>query len=128
VDVLQVGVRVTLPLYTGGARKNQLKIEKINLSMQDTELAKKRDEIQGEIRRLYLSLTEARQRIDSSQRTAETAERAYRLVRLALANGMATQLEVNTASVRLEEAHLAYHYSVFEYLSLYFDWELALGE
>ncbi|MCL1817494.1 MAG: TolC family protein [Spirochaetaceae bacterium] len=127
VDVLQLGVKVALPVYTGGARRSQLEIEKINLSKQDTELAKKRDEIQAEVSRLYLSLREARQRIDSSRITAEIAEKAYRLVRLSLANGMATQLEVNTAALRLEEAQVAYYNSVLEYLSLYFDWEKALG-
>ena len=128
VDVFTIGVKVALPVYTGGARRSQLQIDKISLSQQDTELAKKRDDIQAEISRLYLSLKEARQRIDSSKMTAQTAEKAYRLVRLSLANGMATQLEVNTASLRLEEAQLSYYNSVLEYLSLYFDWEKALGE
>jgi outer membrane protein TolC len=127
IDVLTVGVKVALPVYTGGARRSQLQIEKINLSKQDTELAKKRDEIQAEVSRLYLSLKEAWQRIDSSKITAQTAEKAYRLVRLSLANGMATQLEVNTAALRHEEAQLAYYNSVFDYLGLYFDWEKALG-
>jgi outer membrane protein TolC len=127
VDVLKLGVKIALPVYTGGARRDQLKIEKINLARQDTQLAKKRDDIQAEITRLYLSLREAWERIASSKITAETAEKAYRLVRLALANGMATQLEVNTSAVRLEEAQLAYYNSVYEYLILYFDWEKALG-
>jgi outer membrane protein TolC len=127
VDVLQFGVKVALPVYTGGARRSQLKIEKINLGKQDTELAKKRDVIQAEITSLYLSLKEAWERIESSKKTVETAEKAYRLVRLSLANGMATQLELNTSAVRQEEAQLAYYNSVYEYLALYFDWEKALG-
>jgi outer membrane protein TolC len=127
VDVLQLGVKIALPVYTGGARRDQLKIEKINLRKQDTELAKKRDDIQAEITRLYLSLKEAWERIASSKITSETADKAYRLVRLALANGMATQLEVNTSAVRLEEAQLSYYNSVYDYLALYFDWEKALG-
>jgi outer membrane protein TolC len=127
VDVLKLGIKIALPVYTGGARRNQLKIEKLNLGKQDTQLAKKRDEIQAEITRLYLSLREAWQRIESSKITSETADKAYRLVRLAMANGMSTQLEVNTSAVRLEEAQLAYYNSVYEYLCLYFDWEKALG-
>jgi outer membrane protein TolC len=126
-DVLQLGVKIALPVYTGGARRSQLEIEKINLRKQDTELAKKRDSIQAEITRLYLSLRESWERIGSSKITSETADKAYRLVRLSLANGMATQLEVNTAAVRLEEAQLAYYNSVYDYLTWYFDWEKALG-
>ncbi|MDR1317174.1 MAG: TolC family protein [Spirochaetales bacterium] len=126
-DVLQLGVKIALPVYTGGARRSQLEIEKINLRKHDTELAKMRDFIQAEITRLYLSLRESWERIGSSKITSETADKAYRLVRLSLANGMATQLEVNTAAVRLEEAQLAYYNSVYDYLTLYFDWEKALG-
>jgi outer membrane protein TolC len=121
VDVLTLGVRIALPVYTGGARRSQLKIEKLNLDKQETELAKKRDDIQAEITSLYLSLKEAWERIESSKITVETAQKAYRLVRLSLANGMATQLELNTSAVRLEEAQLSYYNSVYEYLSLYFD-------
>jgi outer membrane protein TolC len=127
VDVLQLGLRVALPVYTGGARRNQLKIEKLNLGMQDTQLAKKRDDIQAEITGLYLSLKEAWERIESSRMTVETAEKAYRLARVALENGLATQLEVSESATQLEQIQLLYYSSVYEYLSLYFDWEKALG-
>jgi outer membrane protein TolC len=127
VDVLQLGVKIALPVYTGGARRSQLKIEKLNLGKQDTQLAKKRDDIQAEISGLYLSLKEAWERIESSKMTVATAEKAYRLARLSLENGLATQLEVNESAVQLEQIQLLYYSSVYEYLSLYFDWEKALG-
>jgi outer membrane protein TolC len=127
VDVLQLGVKVALPVYTGGARRSQLSIEKLNLGKQDTQLAKKRDDIQAEITGLYLSLKEAWERIQSAKMTMQTAEKAYRLARLSLENGLATQLEVNESAVQLEQIQLLYYSSVYEYLSLYFDWEKALG-
>jgi outer membrane protein TolC len=59
--------------------------------------------------------------------TVETAEKAYRLARVALENGLATQLEVSGSATRLEQIQLLYYSSVYEYLPLYFDREKALG-
>ncbi len=126
-DVLQLGVKIALPVYTGGARLSQIQSEKINLEKSETRLGKKRDEIQAEIRRLNLSLQEARERIESARTVLETAEKAYKVARVSLANGLATQLELNESSVQLEQAGLSYVSAVYEYLSLYFDWEKASG-
>jgi outer membrane protein TolC len=126
-DIVQLGVKIALPVYTGGARRTQLKLEKLNLGQQDTQLAKKRDDIQAEITGLYLSLKGAWERIESAKTTMETAEKAYRLARVSLENGLATQLELNDSAVQLEQVQLSYYSSVYEYLSLYFDWEKALG-
>ena len=126
-DVLQLGVKVALPIYTGGARISQMEIERINLKKAETQLGKKIDEIQAEIRRLYLSLQEARERIESARAVLETAKKAYKIAKGSRENGLATQLELNESSVQLEQAGLNYVSSVYEYLSLYFDWEKAVG-
>jgi outer membrane protein TolC len=126
-NVVQLGVRISLPILSGGRDYAQYKSEKLNLNKHDTEMAKKRDDIQAEITGLYLSLKEAWERIESSKMTVETAEKAYRLARVALENGLATQLEVRESATQLEQIQLLYYSSVYEYLSLYFDWEKALG-
>ncbi|MDR2588594.1 MAG: TolC family protein [Spirochaetales bacterium] len=127
INSLQLGVTIGLPIFSGGAVSSQVQSEKIDIAKQDTEIAKKREDIQTEITQLELSLREAWQRIETSQKTQETAQRAYNLARLSLENGLITQLELNDSAVQLEQVQLGYYSAVYDYLSRYFDWEKALG-
>ena len=127
VQVLQLGVKVSMPVYTGGAIAANLDKEDIRIEKAQLELKKKEDEVVTELRQIVLSLREARERIDSAKTVLETAERAFSIAKTALDNGFITQLELNESSVQLEGARLQYNLAVFDYLSAYFDWEKATG-
>jgi outer membrane protein TolC len=126
-DILQLGIKVALPVYMGGVRLAAVENERINLEKSRIELKKKQDEIVSEIRRIFLSLKEAKERIESARAVREIAERAYALAKLSQENGLITQLELNESAVQLEGARLQYTLAVFEYLVSYFDWEKATG-
>jgi outer membrane protein TolC len=126
-DILQLGVKVALPVYMGGVRLAAVENERINLEKTRIELKKKQDEIVSETRRIFLSLKEAKERIESARAVREIAGRAYALAKLSQENGLITQLELNESAVQLEGARLQYTLAVFEYLVSYFDWEKATG-
>jgi len=127
VQVVQLGVKIALPVYTGGAIEANLEKEDVRIEKAGLELKKKEDEVVTELSQLSLALREAHDRIDSAKAVVETAERAFSVAKTALDNGLITQLELNESSVQLEGARLQYNLAVFDYLSAYFDWEKATG-
>ncbi len=127
VETLTLGLKVSMPVYTGGARIAQLESGKTVTEKRGIELKKKEDDIRAELKQLHLSLREARDRIDSADKVLATAEKAYGLAKTSRDNGLITQLELNESSVQLEQARLLRLSSVFEYLVTYFDWEKAVG-
>ena len=76
---------------------------------------------------MLAALREARQRIEFAHTTRHAAETGYRLARVAEEHGLATQIELNESSVQLEQARLLVLSSIFDYLSVVFDWQRATG-
>ncbi len=126
-DIFQLGVQVSIPLYTGGAVSSKVNSALLEIEKTELEINKLRDTITTEIRRIELTLQEARERIDTAVALRETAERAYQLAQHAHRNGLITTLEMNDSAVQLEGARLQYSLAVFDYLTTYFDWETAMG-
>jgi outer membrane protein len=126
-DAVQLSVKIALPLYTGGARLAEIQKDELNIDKKDVELRKKEDAVQTEVTQIYLTLKEARERIDSAEKVLEIAEKAFNIAQVSLQNGMITQIEVNESSVQLEQARLLQVSAIFDYLIAYFDWEKATG-
>jgi outer membrane protein TolC len=126
-DIFQLGFQVSIPLYTGGAVSSKVNSALLEIEKTELEINKLRDTITTEIRRIELTLQEARERIDTAIALRETAERAYQLAQHAHRNGLITTLEMNDSAVQLEGARLQYSLAVFDYLTTYFDWETAMG-
>ncbi|MFQ3546754.1 MAG: TolC family protein [Termitinemataceae bacterium] len=127
-DFMQLGIQVTVPLYTGGAVSSKVAGAILEVEKKDLELNKLRDSISTELSRLHLSLKEAKERVDTASALKETAEQAYKLAARSHQNGLLTTLELNDAAVQLEGARLQYTIAHYDYLSAYFDWETALGK
>jgi len=85
----------------------------------------RKNAIESELIELQLRLNEALQRQESSYRTVETARRAVEPAQTAYLNGQATYLPVVDVQDKLDQVWLGFANVNFEYLSAYYDWELA---
>jgi len=124
---VQFGLKATLPLYTGGYREAKLAEERIGLAISDIRIAQKRESIKNELTSVDLRLQEAKARIESVKSVVDVAQRAYDRAANAFKSGVATQLQLNQATVGLEGSRLQYLSAVYDYLSAYFDWEMSVG-
>ncbi len=124
---IQLGVTVSLPVYTGGYRTSLVRSASIEKEKRSLEILKKQDEIEQELLSLNLQMQEARKRIDSARVLKEATERAYSLSRAALANGLGTQLAVSQAGTNLAQSSMNLQYALYTYRALCYDWELAVG-
>jgi outer membrane protein TolC len=122
-----LGLTVTLPLFTGGYRLSLMKQARTAQDRANINIEKKRGDIEREILSVKLRLEEAYGRIDSARAAENAASRASALAQTSFANGLATQLTMDEALTRHEQARLGLFNALYEYRAAYYDWELAVG-
>lgn len=122
-----VGVKLNIPIYTGGYTGAQVQKAKINLDKTEIKIRQSQDDIFKNIKNVRLRLKEAHSRILSADKTRESARRAFQIAEKSADNGMATQLELADSRVQLEAAVLNYYVATFDYLDAYYDWQLTTG-
>jgi outer membrane protein TolC len=122
-----VGVRLNIPIYTGGYVGAQIQKARVDLDKTEIKVLQSQDEVFRSIKNVRLRLKEAYSRILSADKTRETANRAFVIATSSADNGMATQLELADSRVQFELAVLNYYVATFDYLDAYYDWQLATG-
>jgi len=122
-----LGIFVNIPIMAGGARVARMKAARLEQEKTIIALSQRETAIESELMELQLRLEDASQRLESSYRTVETARRAVALAQTAYTNGQATYLNVVDAQDKLDLVWLNFANVNFEYLSAYYDWELAAG-
>lgn len=127
VQVFKVGLKLELPIFTGGAllaKDHQVKIES---EQTEIRLQQKREDIIVELRQIYLTLQREFENIATAESTIGSAQEAYNIAQVAFDNGVMTQLELRDTRLNLESAELRHLTAVYNYLSAYFDWQKATG-
>ena len=122
-----LGIFVNIPIMAGGARIARVQAAKLQMEKTSIALSQRETAIESELRELQLRLEDTHQRFESSHRTVETAQRAVALAQAAYSNGQATYLNVMNAQDKLDMTWLNFANVNFEYLSAYYDWQLATG-
>lgn len=123
-----IGMKITLPLFTGGYRTSTMLDAKIKQQKAALQIEQKRDQIEQDLMSAQLRMEEAQQRIESAKTLQQTAERAATLARVALDNGMGTQLSVSQSDTQLALAKLGLQNAIYDYRAAYYDWEFACGK
>lgn len=126
--VVQAGIVVSVPIFTGGALAAQDRKARAEYEQAEIRLRQLKEDVSAEISSIYLLLKETSERIDSASATLETAEKAYEIAQASYTSGMATQLDLKDATVSLELARINHLSAVYEYLASYFDWQHAVGK
>jgi outer membrane protein TolC len=122
-----LGITLKLPILTGGARLARMKAAQLEQEKSIMIISQKETAIESELLEIQMRLDDALKRHESAYRTVETARRAVTLAQSAYANGQATYLAVSDAQDKLDQVWLNFENVNFEYLSAYYDWELAAG-
>ena len=126
-QIFKVGLKLELPIFTGGAllaKDHQVKIE---AEQTELKLQQKREDIIVELRQIYLTLQREFENIATAESTIGTAQEAYDIAVVSFDNGVMTQLELRDTRLNLESAELDQLNAVYNYLSAYFDWQKATG-
>ncbi|ADK82096.1 TolC family protein [Sediminispirochaeta smaragdinae] len=124
---VQLGVTVSLPIFTGGYRQSLVESARIQQTNSSVEIMKSQDQIEQDLSSLHLQMVEARRRLDSAHALVEASSRAASLARTALSSGLGTQLDVSRATSNLAQAQVGLQNAIYTYRALYYDWQLATG-
>jgi outer membrane protein TolC len=127
-NLASVGLKVTVPLFTGGARLAAIKQAKIMQDASDLQLKEKRDSIEQDLVSIELQLDEAWQQIDSARTLEDATSRALAITRTAFANGMDTQIELSKAMSQYANAQVNLQNAIFNYRAAYYDYQCACGK
>jgi outer membrane protein TolC len=123
-----VGLNLSIPVFTGGYTRAQVRRAKIELEKTRLRIDKEKERIYNDLSNIRLRLEESRKRMQSAGKSLETAKKAYKIAEITAANGLATQLELKDARVVYDQAMLNSFAAAYDYLDAYFDWEQAVGE
>jgi len=126
-NLASLGIFVSIPILSGGERLARMDAAKVQQDKAILALSQKETAVESELLGLQLRLEDAKQQSESSFQTVETARRALALAQTAYTNGQATYLNVMDAQDKVDMVWLNFANLSFEYLSAYYDWELAVG-
>jgi len=123
-----LGIRVTLPLFTGfrrGARVEQ-KQAALRSAQIERDLAENR--LRDEIRTLVEQAEEARFRAGSQRLAVSLAQRGFEIASAQYREGLGSQMELTDAEVALRQSEFNYAGAVYDYLSTWAQLDRAVGE
>jgi len=126
-NTLMAGIKITIPIFTGGYTSGRIVEAELEAAKTDIELEQFKENVQTDLSNIYLNLKEAHNRIDSASETVATAEKAYQITQASADNGLATQLELKDARLYYDQAQLGYYQAMHDYLTAYFDWQYLVG-
>lgn len=123
-----VGLNVSMPIFDGNLRKNQIKekqlqLEKIKLSRETLQT-----NVDIQIENAMTAFTNARTEIKSQKETIALAEKIYNVTQIKYREGVGTSLELNQAQQDLYSAQQGYINALFNLLIAKVDIEQAVGK
>ncbi|HAF96273.1 MAG: hypothetical protein A2X34_07545 [Elusimicrobia bacterium GWC2_51_8] len=122
------GVKLSLPLFAGGATMSRVKQARLELDIADENLKKAERELKITVKKAWLDLNEAAQRKAAQETSVETARKALTATEIRFKNGLAGQLEINDATLALNKAQIFYTQAQHDVCSASAELDWAAGE
>ena len=102
------GLSLSLPLFSGGSITSRTKQAELQAEIARTNLAELERAVKIEVKKAWLSITEASERLASQTAAVEQARKALTATEVRFKNGLASQLELNDASLALNKSQTLY--------------------
>ena len=112
-DDWNVGFAISWPLFTGLKRTSDLDAANAGVKQAQVQLEQLRDGVHIQYQQALGDFERSKAQIDAAVRTSAQAQKVYDLTELRYAEGLATQLDVSSARLALQQARInevqAYH-------------------
>ncbi|MEI7528390.1 MAG: TolC family protein [Elusimicrobiota bacterium] len=125
---LTAGMRLSLPLYSGGAVGSKVKQAGLQLDIAGENLKNTGRELKIAVKKAWLEQNEAAQRLGSQTTAVETARKALTATETRFRNGLAGQLDLNDATLALNRAQTLYTQAQHDTCSAEAQMKWAMGE
>lgn len=124
---LTAGLRLSLPLFSGGSVVSKVKQARTQADIAETNLKELERRIKIEVKKAWLGSKEASERLRSQTTAVETARKALSATELRFKNGLSSQLELNDASLALNRSRTLYIQALHDTCSADAELEWVLG-
>lgn len=122
------GLRLSLPLFAGGSTSSRTSQAKLQANIADNNLREMERRVKIDLKKAWLSLKEAAERLGSQGTAVEQARKAVAATEVRFKNGLAGQLELNDATLALARAQTLYNQAQHDACSADAQLKWALGE
>ncbi|PIU20266.1 MAG: hypothetical protein COT18_03180 [Elusimicrobia bacterium CG08_land_8_20_14_0_20_59_10] len=102
------GLRLSLPLFSGGAVASKVAQAGMQAGIARTNLAELERKIKIEVKKAWLGISEAAERLKSQTAAVEQARKALEATEVRFKNGLSSQLELNDTSLALNRSQTLY--------------------
>jgi outer membrane protein TolC len=123
----QVGLQVTMPVFSGFKRPARLEQKRAVLEQARTQQQLLRDQVEHQVRTLLAQVREAEERGAAQQLARQQATRGYEIARAQYREGISSPLELTDAEVALRQSEFNYAQAVYDYLAARARLDEALG-
>lgn len=123
-----VGVRVTVPIFSGFRRWNRVAQRQIAVRQVENQLADLRLRAENDVEVRSDEVTESRARAAAQERAIGEARRGFEIASLQYREGTGSRLEVTDSELALRQSELNYAQAVYDYLVARARLDLAVGE
>lgn len=103
-----VGVSISINLFQGGATAARVRQSDLELQQSRETLNETIRNVKIQVKRFWLDLAEAQERMRSQERAIDQAKEALRSVEVRFRNGLSDQLELNDATFDLNYTQVVY--------------------
>lgn len=111
----KVAAGVTYSLYDGGATKAKVNQAKQDLLVARETEQKTREAVQLEVKRAYLNIRSAAQKVEETQTVVDQARENYRIQNIRYQAGVGINLDVLDAQLSLNEAQVNHIQALYDY-------------
>ena len=126
-DSYSFTLSLSMPIFSGFNRVNNTIIKKMNLSMAELELEKKKSQIDIEVEDAYYSLKEAKNMLKLAEKSVELARESAEASRLRYELGEASIIELLSGEEDLLNAEYSYENAVKQYIISIYKLKRAIG-
>jgi len=125
---LTAGLRLSLPLFSGGSVSSKIKQAGTQAEIAETRMKELERAIKIAVKKSWLSMTEASERLQSRAEAVSTARKALEATEARFKNGLSSQLDLNDASLALNRSQTLYTQAQHDACSAAAELKWALGE
>ena len=113
----QVGLRVTVPIFSGFSRDARIDQKQAALRQAETQTRVGTDRAEVQLRNLVDEVHEAHARTAGQRLAVGHAQRGYEIASAQYREGLGSQLELTDAEVALRQSEFNYAQAVYDYLA-----------
>jgi outer membrane protein TolC len=123
-----IGIRLTIPLFDGGAKNARIESAKLDLQKTQNNIEQMKLMIDKDVDEARIRMKSALLTMDSQKDNVELAEKVYNSTKLKYEQGLGSNQEIYSAQTELKVAQNNYYSSLYDAINAKIDYLKATGK